>query len=107
MPILPPRGAPFVFSVRPWVAADGDPSHPLLVEGAGVVARLRVRRDAIGSLILLADGRYALTSPELLAVGGRRQLGEWSARRISRPGINAQEKAWWQEVTGALAAPAN
>jgi len=107
VPALPPRGVPQVFSVRPWTDADGDPAHPESVAGAGVVARLRVRRDGRGSLILLADGRYALTSSELLAVGGRRQLAEWSARRITRPGLSAQEKAWWQEVTGALAAPAN
>ena len=105
VPALPPRGAPQVFSVRPWTAEDGDPAHPEQIEGVGVVARLRVRRDGHGSLILLADGRYAITSAELLAVGGRHQLAAWSARRIGRPQINAQEKAWWQEVTGALAAP--
>ncbi len=107
VPALPPRGVPQVFSVRPWTHADGDPAHPESVAGAGVVARLRIRRDGRGSLILLADGRYALTSSELLAVGGRRQLAEWSARRITRPGLSAEEQAWWQEVTGALAAPAN
>jgi cell volume regulation protein A len=106
VPSLPPRGAPYIFSVRPWTPADGDPARPPLVDGVGVVARLRVRRDGSGSLMLLADGRYAISSAELLAVGGRRQLAEWSARRIARPGLGAEEKAWWQEVTGALAAPA-
>lgn len=105
VPSLPPRGAPQVFSVRPWTPADGDPGHPALVDGVGVVARLRVRRDGHGSLMLLADGRYAISSPELLAVGGRRQLSDWSARRVARKGTTAAEKAWWQEVTGALAAP--
>jgi potassium/hydrogen antiporter len=103
VPTLPPRGAPQVFTVRPWSAADGDPSHPDAVDGIGVVARSRVRRDGAGSLVLLADGRYALSSERLLAVGGRRQLGDWCARRLDREGIPAAERAWLQEVAGALA----
>jgi cell volume regulation protein A len=106
VPALPPRGAPQVFSVRRWRADDGDPAHPEAIEGAGVLARLRLRRDGSGSLVLLADGRYAVTSSELLAVGGRRALADWASRRINRPGISRQEVAWWQEVVGALTAPA-
>ena len=106
MPSLPARGAPQVFSVRPWTDADGDPAHPESIEGVGVVARLRVRRDGSGSLLLLADGRYAVSSEELLAVGGRRQLAGWAARRIGRDALSSQDRAWWQEIVGALAAPA-
>ena len=71
-----------------------------------MLARLRLRRDGAGSLVLLADGRYAVGSQELLAVGGRRALADWAARRIGRPGLSSQEVAWWQEVAGALVAPA-
>jgi potassium/hydrogen antiporter len=106
VPALPPRGAPQVFSVRRWTEADGDPAHPEAVEGTAVLARLRLRRDGAGSLVLLADGRYAVGSQELLAVGGRRALADWAARRIGRPGLSSQEVAWWQEVAGALVAPA-
>jgi potassium/hydrogen antiporter len=106
VPALPPRGAPQVFSVRRWTEADGDPAHPDAVEGTAVLARLRVRRDGAGSLVLLADGRYAVGSQELLAVGGRRALADWAARRIGRSGLSSQEVAWWQEVAGALVAPA-
>ena len=106
VPALPPRGAPQVFSVRRWTEADGDPAHPEAVEGTAVLARLRLRRDGAGSLVLLADGRYAVGSHELLAVGGRRALADWAARRIRRPGLSSQEVAWWQEVAGALVAPA-
>ena len=106
VPALPPRGAPQVFSVRRWTEADGDPAHPETVEGTAVLARLRLRRDGAGSLVLLADGRYAVGSQELLAVGGRRALADWAARRIRRPGLSSQEVAWWQEVAGALVAPA-
>jgi potassium/hydrogen antiporter len=106
IPALPARGVPQIFSVRPWTDADGDPAHPDAIQGAGVVARLRTRRDGAGSLVLLADGRYAVTSPELLAVGGRRQLAGWCARRLDRPDLTPAERAWWQEVAGVLAAPA-
>ena len=104
-PALPARGAPQVFTVRRWRDSDGDPAHPETVEGVGVVARLRVRRDGSGSLLLLADGRYAVCSPELLALGGRRRLGSWVAHRIEGSGVGAQDRAWLEEVAGALAAP--
>ena len=105
VPTLPARGAPQVFSVRSWRDVDGDPAHPDRVAGVEVAARLRVRRDRPGCLVLLADGRYALTSPELLAVGARRQLGSWIASRIPGQDQTPQGKAWLQEVAGALVAP--
>ena len=101
VPHLPLRGVPPVFSVRPWRQTDGDPGNPAQVGDVAVARRVRTRREAAGALVALADGRYAVTG-ELLAVGGRRQLAEWSARRGARDGISAQERAWWQEVTGVL-----
>jgi potassium/hydrogen antiporter len=106
VPALPPRGAPQVFTVRPWTDADGDPAHPEELEGIAVAGRLRSRHDSPGALVALADGRYAVTGSELVAVGPRRQLAEWTGRRAARPGISGEEQAWWQEVTGALGAPA-
>jgi cell volume regulation protein A len=107
VPTLPPRGAPQVFSVRPWSPArDGDPGAPEEIEGVAVVQHLRTRRDGSGSLVTLADGRYAATGADVLAVGGRRRLAEWCARRVSRPGVASAERAWWQELAGALSAPA-
>ena len=103
---LPPRGAPQVFTVRPWRAEDGDPGSPQLIQGAPVAERLRVRRDGSGALVALADGRYAATGDELLAVGSRRSLAEWCARRVARPGVSPADRAWWQELAGALTAPA-
>jgi potassium/hydrogen antiporter len=104
VPTLPPRGVPQVFSVRRLRPEDGDPAYPTEIEGAAVVARPRVRRDEGGTLVLLADGRYALTSPELLAVGARAQLASWCARRLDRANLTPQDRAWLQEVAGALAA---
>jgi cell volume regulation protein A len=107
VPALPLRGAPQVFSVRPWnPPRDGDPGHPEEIEGIPIAQRLRTRRDGSGALVALADGRYAATSAEVLAVGGRRRLADWCARRLSRPGTASAERAWWQELAGALSAPA-
>ena len=107
VPVLPPRGAPQVFSVRPWnTERDGDPGAPREIEGVAVIQRLRDRRDGSGALVTLADGRYAATSADLLAVGGRRRLADWCAARVSRPDVASAERAWWQELAGALSAPA-
>ena len=95
-----------MFTVRPWAEADGDPNAPAEIAGVPVASRLRTRRDGSGSLVVLADGRYAATGADLLAVGGRRRLAEWCARRVTRAGLAPAERAWWQELAGALSAPA-
>ena len=104
-PQLPIRGAPQVFTVRRRTADDGDPGKPDALEGVAIAARLRVRRDAPGTLVGLADGRYGITDGKLTAVGGRRQMAEWVARRVRRPDLSPTERAWWEEVAGALNAP--
>ena len=106
VPALPPRGAPQVFSVRPWSATDGDPGAPEAIEGVPVAQTMRTRSDGPGVLATLADGRYAATGADLLAVGGRRALAEWCARRVTREGLSSAERAWWQELAGALSAAA-
>ena len=103
---LPPRGASQVFTVRPWTESDGDPNAPTEIAGVPVSSRLRSRRDGNGSLVALVDGRYAATGADLLAVGGRRRLAEWCARRVRGEGLSSAERAWWQELAGALSAPA-
>ena len=104
-PPLPLRAAPQVFTVRRRTAEDGDPARPEMIEGAAVAARLRVRRDETGSLVALADGRYAVLDAGLVAVGGRSRMAEWVARRVRRPGLAPAERAWWEEVAGALNTP--
>lgn len=103
--LLPPRGAPQVFSVRPGHTLDGDPTRPEEVDGIGVRARLRTRRDRPGALVALADGRFAVTGEDHVALGGRRALAEWCARRALRPEIEEAERSWWQEAAGALIVP--
>jgi len=96
-----PEGHAPVFSVRRWEQADGDPGHPQHVAGRTVVDRLRTRRDQPGALVLLDDGYLAVTGP-LLALGREQLLSEW-VRRKARGAAGEAERAWWEEVLGALA----
>jgi cell volume regulation protein A len=96
-----PRSRPSVTTVRPWEDADGNMSRPTELQGRIVVDQLRTRRDEPGALVLLDDGRYAITGP-LLAVGPAGELQQVVRRRLSRA-QTAGERAWWREVAGALA----
>lgn len=95
-----PEGHAPVFSVRRWDAADGDPGRPERVAGRAVVDRLRTRRDVPGALVLLEDGYLAVTGP-VMALGRERLLSEW-VRRKARSAVTEAERAWWEEVLGAL-----
>jgi len=99
MPILSGRSP--IFSVKPWREEYGDPAAPERVENTDVLRRLRVRRDAPGALLLLADGRFAVTGEDVLAVGGQRQLFRYVRERIQRAKTPAAT-AWWQEVAGVV-----
>jgi cell volume regulation protein A len=101
-PALPRRGASQVFSVRP-VRADDD-RELSQVDGVPVLAVMRSRGDGSGAMLALADGRYAVTGETVVAIGGRRALADWCERRAERAGVDSVERAWWQEVTGALIA---
>ncbi len=107
-PIGPPRRPPRpltgrrpIFSVWSWnEARDGDMGQPRAVAGQAVVEQLRIRRDGPGGLWVLADGRYAVTG-QVAAIGGRGDLTDWARRRLESAG--ADERAWLQNVIGALA----
>jgi cell volume regulation protein A len=90
-----------VFSVRPWTDDDGDAASPDDCDGVPVVEQLRTRRDVPGALVVLADGRYAVTGP-VLASGGARSLEAHARRRLLRA-PDEGERTWWQEVLGAVA----
>jgi cell volume regulation protein A len=92
---------PAVTSMRPWQASDGDPSRPTHIVGLEVVDQLRTRRDQPGALVALSDGRFAVTG-RLLAVGPAGELQAVARRRLARA-ESAADRAWWQEVVGALA----
>jgi cell volume regulation protein A len=97
------RSSRTVFSSRPWTPADGDATRPDMVAGQEVVDHLRLRRDAPGSLVVLADGRYAVCGP-VLVVGARGQVLGWIERRMRRAG--EEERAWLRTMLGAVAADA-
>jgi cell volume regulation protein A len=101
-PPLPRRGASQVFTVRPL--RDRNETLGDEVDGIPVVAVLRSRTESGATMIALADGRYAVAGSGVIAIGGRRALADWCEGRAERPGVDSAEKAWWQEVTGALIA---
>ena len=92
---------PAVTTVRPWGDEDGDASRPTVVAGHEVVDQLRTRRDEPGALVALDDGRFAVTG-RILAVGPAGELQAVARRRLARAGSPA-DRAWWQEIVGALA----
>ena len=61
------RGSPQVFSVRPTRESDGDTGDPTSVNGIAVARVLRTRSDTPAAVVLLADGRFAVTAPDLIA----------------------------------------
>lgn len=96
------RGSSPIFTVRPSDPGSvlGDLDSPECVLDQPVVARLRVRRDQPGALVALADGRYAITGPLLIA-GSRDDLTAYVLRRVAD--VESDERAWLQSVVGALA----
>jgi cell volume regulation protein A len=94
------RSASAIFSARPWTEGDGDATRPVRIGEQDVVDLLRIRRDAPGSLVVLADGRYALCG-SVLVVGARRQVTGWIERRMRDAGES--ERAWLRTVLGAVA----
>jgi len=104
-PRLGAGGRSPIYSTRPLAHADiaGDIARPDAVSGQDVVERLRIRRDVAGALVLLADGRYAVTGP-LVMCGSRQAVMEHAARRMSGLPADADERAWLENVVGALAA---
>ncbi len=96
-PVLAGRSP--IFSVKPWRPELGDPTSPEQVEGVAVLRRLRTRRDQPGALLLLADGRFAVTGDGVVATGGQRQLFRYCRERIRRA-ESGSSRAWWQEVAG-------
>jgi len=99
-PPLPRRAASQVFTVRP---ARGERKIGEAIDGIPVVEVLRDRGEDT-AMVALADGRYAVLAGEVIAIGGRRALAGWCERRAERDGVSPAERAWWQEVTGALVA---
>lgn len=98
----PIAGRSPIFSVRPWQDEMGDPGDPKVVGKVPVLRRVRTRHDEPGALVVLHDGRFAVSSNGILATGSPQQLRVYAVRRIERS-ESRSERAWWQEVAGAVA----
>lgn len=96
-----PARRSLIFSERPWKEADGDASRPDHVGPVAVAEQVRTRRDRPGSLIVLADGRWAYVGTTV-AAGSAQAVQQAARRRLGRATDDA-ERAWWREVIGALA----
>jgi len=99
--ISAPQGRSPIFSVRPWRDEDGDPAAPERIADVTVNRTLRTRREARGALVLLDDGRLAVTGEGVVATGSPRQLVRFCRDRVGRA-QSPEAKAWWQEVAGAV-----
>jgi cell volume regulation protein A len=99
------RGSPAIFSVRPTRPEDGDTGAPAAVDGIDVALTLRTRSDVPAAVVVLADGRFAVTGPDLIAVGGRQTLSRWCTRRARNEAHSPQDRAWLQEAIGTIDAP--
>ena len=95
------RGRSPIFTVKPWRTDQGDPAAPERVEDVAVLRIVRTRREQRGALMMLADGRMAVTGENVVAVGGPSQLLRYCRERISRA-RSEQARAWWQEVAGVV-----
>jgi potassium/hydrogen antiporter len=100
----PPRPAlstALVATSGPWIESEGDAAFPREVAGVTVAEQLRTRVDRAGALVTLADGRYAFTGP-VFGIGSASALQAQARRRLAHASSEL-ERAWWQEVIGALA----
>jgi cell volume regulation protein A len=91
---------PASVTVRPWDVQFGDPAHPVRVLGVPVLEHVRIRHDVRGALVMLEDGRWAVTGPSL-AIATPVRLERYSRERLRRATDEA-EQLWWREVIGAL-----
>ena len=96
------RGSPAIFSVRPTRPEDGDTGNPASINGVEVAQTLRTRSDKAAAIVVLVDGRFGVTGPDLIAVGGRRNLTRWCAERAERKSISPQDRAWLQDAIGVI-----
>ena len=95
------RGRSPIFTVKPWRSEQGDPAAPERIEDVAVLRVVRTRREQRGALMILEDGRMAVTGENVVAVGAPAQLLRYCRERIRRS-ASEQARAWWQEVAGVV-----
>ena len=95
------RSTARISTSKPWDPGDGHPGHPRQINGVPVTRQLLTRIDEDGSLVRLADGRYAFCG-RTVSIGSARALQDAARRRLASTSSEAA-RAWWREIIGALA----
>lgn len=88
-----------IFTAGPWNLKWGDCSEPRQVAGVRVAEEILGREGGGGALVVLADGRFALTGATF-AAGTARALKRY-ARSRARYG-HRSDRAWLLIVTEEL-----
>ena len=66
--------------------------RPLQIAGPAVVERLRVRAEHPGALVILADGRYALTGGLLVTGSPRRRDADYGRRGAVLKSVDDEDR---------------
>jgi cell volume regulation protein A len=85
---------------EPWSSENGNPADPDLLGGVLVVERLRARNDRRGALVVLEDGRYAVTGATV-AIGPAEVVRRYANRLLARA-ATADDEQWWRDVAAAM-----
>jgi cell volume regulation protein A len=85
---------------EPWSSENGNPADPDLLGGVLVAERLRARSDRQGALVVLEDGRYAVTGATV-AIGPADVVRRYANRLLARAST-ADDEQWWREVAAAM-----
>lgn len=88
-----------IFTAGPWHSDWGDQGEPRQVSGIQVARELLRREGGGGALVVLADGRFALTGPTY-AAGTARALMRHVRRRSRRAPVGY--RAWLLVVAEEL-----
>lgn len=91
------------FRSGPWTGAT-TPAEAADVDGVAIVERLATRDDADAAVVRLENGRIAILG-DTVAVGAPRMLHLFATRR-SAVADEPADRAWWQQVRGAIAGTA-
>lgn len=88
--------------MRRWSADLGDPGRPRSVAGVAVSRVLCRRQDGAAALVVLTDGRLALTGP-VLAAGAADDVAAYLRQRAGHA-VTAREVGWLALCSHTLAA---
>lgn len=92
-----------LLKTRAWKTSDGDPCAPRRVLGRQVTRVLLVSDERTGSVVLLADGRCALTGHRLV-VGSVEAVRAYARGRAFKSGTDEATRHWLHGAADRLTA---